>query len=232
MGYTGKIESKLLAQQMRRQGFSYKEILTKIKVSKDTISRWCKDIELSEKQKSRLLHSKELGQRKGSLIAAENKRNLRKERTKVIFKLSKKAVGKLTERDRFIMGIALYAAEGTKTDRQGAFTNSDPRQILFMVNWFREFCKVPQERLHGALWLHEGLSEETAQQYWSRVTGIPIKNFYKTYRSKDKKDSHKIRKNVHQYGVFAIRFTHAEIHRHIIGWISALFDGKISTIPL
>jgi len=74
MGYFGKLEDKLKAQHLRRQGLSYREILLQINVSKDTISRWCRDIVLSKAQKNRLLGNKIYGQRKGSQVAAENKR--------------------------------------------------------------------------------------------------------------------------------------------------------------
>ena len=75
MGYAGKLKEKLYAQELRKKGFSYKEILTQISVSKDTISRWCKNIELTSEQKERLLNNKLFGQRKGSLVAADKKRN-------------------------------------------------------------------------------------------------------------------------------------------------------------
>jgi len=48
MGYFGKLKEKLKAQELRRNGFSYSEILLQVSVSKDTISRWCRDIVLSE----------------------------------------------------------------------------------------------------------------------------------------------------------------------------------------
>ena len=51
MGYFGKLDEKLKAQGLRRQGLSYKEILLQINVSKDTLSNWCRDIELTKKQK-------------------------------------------------------------------------------------------------------------------------------------------------------------------------------------
>ena len=231
MGYAGKFAEKLKAQKLRRQGLSYKEILKHILVSKDTISRWCKEIELTQAQKNRLINNKISGQRKGSLVAADNKRKRRQERTQKIFLNAKKEIGELTQRDRFINGIALYAAEGTKSDRQGGFANSDPKLVNFMMQWFREFCSVPETRMRGVLWLHEGLNEEKAKSFWSNLTGIPIGQFHKTYRAQNKKDSKKIRKNIHKYGVFAIRFTHAEIHRQIMGWISALYDAKMSGIP-
>jgi orotate phosphoribosyltransferase-like protein len=58
MGYFGKIDLKFKAQELRRKGNSYKEIIEEINVSKDTISRWCKDIKLTSSQKIRLIKNK------------------------------------------------------------------------------------------------------------------------------------------------------------------------------
>lgn len=228
MGYFGKLEDKLQAQELRRQGLSYKEILQTIHVSKSTISLWCRDIELTQEQKSRLLNNKQFGQRKGSQVAADNKRRKRIERTERIKKEAVRELGKLSNRDKFIAGIALYAAEGDKSDGKGGFSNSDPKLIKFMMNWFLQFTKIPLERLRGSIWLHEGLDEIKAKQFWSGLTGIPLKQFHKTYIAKIKIDSKKIRKNIHEYGVFAIRFSDSSTHRKIMGWIYALFAGIIS----
>ena len=227
MGYTGKLDLKLKAQALRRQGLSYGEILSEMKVSKDTISRWCRDIVLTKGQQVRLIQNKVFGQKKGSLIAAENKRKARITKTKIIFRSAKKELGRLNKRDRFLAGIALYAAEGSKGN--GGFSNSDPAIIQFMMQWFREFCNLPLSKFRGAIWLHEGLSERKAKKFWSILIGIPRDKFHKTYIAEDKKHSRKIRKNIHQFGVFAIRFTDAEKHRRIMGWISALFYGRIPT---
>ncbi len=227
MGYFGKLDEKLKTQNLREKGLSYKEILEYVDVSKDTISRWCKDISLTEEQKERLVANKKFGQKKGSLVAAENKRRKRKERTIEIFKEAKKGLGRMSARDKFITGIALYVAEGGKTDGQGEFANTDPALIIFMMEWFLKFVKVPMGKIRGAIWLHEGLDENKAKEYWSSMTGIPINQFYKTYVAINKFNSKKIRKNIHEFGVFSIRFSDCEKHRKIIGWISALFDAKI-----
>jgi hypothetical protein len=227
MGYFGKIEDKYRAQELRRKGLSYKEILQIISVSKSTISLWCKDIKLTEKQKIRLLNKKQFGQKKGSLVAAENKREARIKRTKNIKDLAKKDVGRIINRDKFIAGIALYAAEGTKRDGRAAFANSDPQLIKFMTNWFMNIAKVPKEKMRGAIWLHEGLNEAKSKKFWSDLTGISKNQFHKTYIAKVKNGSKKIRKNIHQYGVFTVRFSDSSIHRKIMGWISAIFDDKI-----
>lgn len=230
MGYVGKLNLKLKAQTLRRQGLSYGAIFSKVRVSKDTLSRWCRDIVLTKDQQIQLTRNKVFGQTKGSLIAAENKRKARIARTKSIFRRAKEELGSLSKRDRFIMGIALYAAEGSKG--AGGFSNSDPHIIRFMMKWFREFCKVPLSKFRGAIWLHEGLSERKAKKFWSTLTGIPEYQFHKTYIAENKKNSRKIRKNIHQFGVFAIRFTDAERQRRIMGWISALFYGRIHSSNL
>ena len=96
MGYAGKFEEKIKAQELRLQGYSYNEILLQVKVSKDTLSRWCKDIILTKQQKLRLINNKLLGQRKGSIVAAENKRSKRISRTKEILDESRKQIGPLS----------------------------------------------------------------------------------------------------------------------------------------
>lgn len=227
MGDFGKIEDKFKAQKLRKQGLSYREILQTISVSKSTISLWCRDIKLTNKQTLRLLNNKQFGQKKGSLVAAENKRNARIERTKIIKALAKKDVGRIINRDKFMAGIALYAAEGTKRDGKAAFANSDPKLIKFMMDWFMTFAKVPMEKMRGAIWLHEGLSEINAKKFWSNLTGIPKNQFHKTYVAQIKSESNKIRKNVHQHGVLAIKFSDSAIHRKIMGWIYALFGDKM-----
>ncbi len=227
MGYFGRIEDKILAQDLRRKGLSYQEILQTISVSKSTMSLWCKDIQLTKKQQLRLLNKKQFGQRKGSLVAAENKRRNRVQRTAKIRKEARKTLGKLDNRDKFVTGIALYAAEGNKSDGKAGFSNADPKLIKFMMDWFLTFAKVPMEKMRGAIWLHEGLSEEKSKIFWSDLVKLPTNQFHKTYIAKVKNDSKKARKNIHQYGVIQIRFSDSTIHRKIMGWISAVFDGKI-----
>lgn len=203
---------------------SYGEIMLHLPVSKSNLSNWCKDIALTQKQKLRLIGNKQLGQRKGSIIAADNKRAARIERTKRIFLEAKNELGEITHRDKFIAGIALYSGEGNKTDGQAGFANSDPKLIKFMVKWFQTYCGIPLSKFHGAIWLHENLSEHEAKNFWSNLTQIPTSQFYKIYIAKNKTESKKIRKNIHKFGVFSISFGNSQQHRRIMG----LIDGVLN----
>lgn len=230
MGYTGLLKEKQKAQELRREGWSYGQILQVINVSKNSISRWCQEIQLTEEQQKDLMSRKMYGQKKGSIVAAENKRNLRRSREEQSYLKAKEEIGPLSRRDRFISGIALYTGEGDKGRNKSAFTNSDPKLIKFMMEWFLEFCKVPQDKFRGAIWIHEGNDELEAKKFWSGLTGISKDKFHKTYVSKVKNDSKKIRKNIHKHGIFSIRFSDTNIQRQILGWILALFDAKIPAV--
>ncbi len=229
MGYFGKLKEKSKALQLRRQGYSYSEILKEIQVSKDTLSRWCKDIVLTEKQKHRLIKNKSMGQKKGSLVAAENKRKKRQEEINKMNALAKKEIGSLSEREEFIIGVMLYAGEGTKMDGKGGFANADPKLLKFMRKWFVKYAKISTDNLRGRIWLHEGLDEKKAKTFWSKTIKIPKEKFFKTYVAKNKKSSKKFRKNLHSYGIGAIIFYDTLAHRKIMGWISAVFDAKIGS---
>jgi hypothetical protein len=226
MGYAGKLKDRQRVISLRKKGLSFTEILTKVSVSKDSISRWCRNIQLSDKQYERLVNKKIFGQKKGSIIASANKRKARLEQTRLIFKEARNELGKFSKRDRFIAGIALYAGEGNKSESAGGFSNSNPLFIKFMIKWFREFSRLSESKYRGLIWLHKGLNENNARNYWSKLTNIPINQFNKTYRvTADKKNN--LRKNIHEYGVFSIRFSDVRVQRKLLGWICALFPDKI-----
>jgi len=89
---------------------------------------------------------------------------------------------------RFIAGIALYAAEGDKTDRRVGFSNLDPNLVKFMMGWFIEFAHTPLDRMRGGLYLHEDLDETASKKFWSNLTRIPLNQFHKVFLLKIKKE--------------------------------------------
>lgn len=223
MGYFGKIEEKNKALELRKRGLSYSEIRKKIFVSKDTLSRWCRDVILSPQQLQRLQKRKIEGSERGRIIGSKILQKRRMEEIKMFRIIGKKNIGRLNRRDKFLVGVSLYVAEGGKNDHYIEFSNSDPKIILFMMNWFRKYCKVPEYKFRGSIWIHDNLDKEKAINFWSKLTTIPKIQFYKTYIVKNKINSRKIRKNLHEFGVFSIRISNAKIQRRILGWIYGIF---------
>jgi len=221
MSYAGKLELKLKAQELRKKGFSIKEIQKRLKVSRSSVSIWVRDIRLSRAQLRELYLNKKTGGLKGSIIAAMNKIRKREELTKRLNKEGMREIGKLSKRDRFITGVSMYFAEGDKGGKNVSFSNSDPRAIKFMANWFRCVCKVPKRKLRASIYLHDNLDEQKAKKFWSNLIKIPLNQFRKTYIVKN--NPYRLRKVKHIYGVLRVTVSDVNLHRKIMGWICGVF---------
>jgi len=227
VGYAGKLKEKEIAIKLRKKGKSYNEIRNVISISKSTLSHWCRDIILSPAQLERLLKRKLRGSEKGRIIGAKIQQQRRLKQIDFFRKQGAKDIGKLSNRDKFLIGIALYAGEGSKGDKSAEFANSDPVFIKFMMNWFIKFCNVPMHKFRGAIWIHENLNAMKARKFWSKLTEIPESQFNKTYIAENKVNSRKIRKKRHEYGVFSIRISDVKTQRKILGWISGILNSQM-----
>lgn len=227
MGYAGKLEEKRRARELRKKGYSYGEILERVKVAKSTLSVWCRDIILTDKQIEALCKRAEDGRFRSRKVLGEKRKAERRERIKKLREKGKQEVGKLSKRERFIAGVGLYIGDGSKSPQQLGFANSDPKIIKFMMGWFREFCKIPEEKFRGKLWIHDDQDVKKARKFWSRITGIPLKQFHKTYIVKNKANSNKIRKKRHKYGVFGIRGASVKTQRKILGWAAGILENNV-----
>ncbi len=225
MGYFGKLEQKELAKSLRKKGYSYGKIMLITGLSKDTISRCCRDIILTPLQIKQLDLNRREGQTVASLKGAKSNQLKRINSEKMLLEEGIKQVGKVYSRDRFIAGISLYQAEGSKTNNAVEFTNSDPETTKFMVNWLEEFCQINKSEISFSLWLHDNLNEQNAIEYWTKYLKISNSQFGKTYFAKNKIGSRKIRKNIHQFGIIKIRYYDAYKLRLILGWIKGVLSG-------
>jgi hypothetical protein len=222
MGYAGKLEEKKLALQLRRQGLSYNEIRKKVPVSKDTLSRWCRDVILRPSQLERLRQRRLTGAQRGRIIGAKKQQADRIRRTKKLLGRGKKEIGLMSRRDRFIAGVALYLGDGLKGDKSVGFSNSNPKIIALMMSWLRGFCGVPEDKFRGQIWIHSNRDEPGARRFWSKITGISEDKFHKSFVAQNKLQSRKVRKKLHKYGVFAIKVSDVAIQRKILGWMAGV----------
>jgi transcriptional regulator with XRE-family HTH domain len=201
-----KFKEKIKARELRRKGESMKEIAKKLKVSKGTVSIWCRDIKLTKKQAKRLKEKMIKAGHKGRIKGAKIQRERHLRKVKELKKQGIERVNKLNKRDLLIAGIALYWGEGDRKDNMIRFGNSDPQMIKFMLNWFEKNWKVGKDRikLHiGINEIHKGRLEEV-EKYWSKVTNIPRNQFGKTVLIKAKNKKNYKNFNNH-YGTISIR---------------------------
>ncbi|MGI5828524.1 MAG: hypothetical protein ACOX6V_05900, partial [Patescibacteria group bacterium] len=165
------------------------------------------------------------GSSKGRIIGAKVQQKKREQVTQRLYEDGKKDVGRLSKRDRFIAGISMYIGDGLKTEREVGFSNANPQIIGFMMGWFREFCQISEAKFRGQIWIHSNQCENEAKLFWSKTTKIPPKQFNKSYIAVNKINSLKIRKQLHKYGVFAVRVYSASVQRKILGWSAGVLEG-------
>lgn len=214
------------ARELRGQGMSMNEIVSQLGVSKASVSLWVRDVVLTDKQRSTLT-------RRGFSVSAIEKRRVSRiantqKRHRVVIDTAKESIPALSKHELRLVGSALYWGEGGKNIRGLAtLSNSDPEVIKIMMRFFSEICEVPPEKFRGHIHTFSHLSVKEAETYWSKTSGISLKQFYKTYSkpsvaSKGKKDST-------PYGTFTICVCDTAVFLTIKGWIERL--AELGALP-
>lgn len=224
-----KPDFKERATELRRQGFSYSEILQEVPVSKSTLSLWLRSIELSKKQQARLAE-KQLASAQLGAIAKKNQRIAISNQIKVV---AKKELGKITHRELWLIGIALYWAEGTKAKEhnvsQGvSFSNSDSLMITLFLKWLRDIVKIPENDIKYEIYIHESSKNNirSAIQYWAKVTNSHPKKFQYVYLKKNKIGTKRRNIGLNYYGLLKIRARKStNFNRKISGWIEGILEN-------
>ena len=207
-----KLQQRFIATDLRKQGYSYPKILKTVNVSKSTLSLWLRDIDLTPQQQKKLL----IGREKSRYAAAKKKKETRILKTNEIIDKSTKEVSTLVKTPLFITGLSLYWAEGTKNKSETVrFVNSDEKMIMLIMKWFRGVCGIPPDKFRCQVHMHNLHCKPDLEKYWSNITGIPQKQFYKTYV---KQSSLGQRRNILYNGTCSITISSKELFRRIWGW--------------
>ncbi|EKD43251.1 MAG: hypothetical protein ACD_72C00390G0002 [uncultured bacterium] len=222
-----KLEQRKIAETLRKNGASYGEILELIKVSKSTLSLWLRNITLTNEQKNKLY---KIPRQINAYNLAKKNQDKKILITKIILDESILEVEKLIDNKLFLAGLMLYWAEGDKAEMIEAvkFTNSDPIMIKLMMRWFREICEVPEEKIRIALNIHELHNQKEIENYWSKITEIPLSQFNKTFV---KPSALTFKRNLLYNGTCSIRVSNKNLFRKIKGWKIG-FQKKFNLLPL
>lgn len=209
------------AEKLRKKGLSYKEIQNEIPVSKSTLSIWLRNIHLTEEQRSRLgkrYDTQLRGAKANQMKAAKRREEIRVN--------AKRQISKPTRRELKLAGALLYWAEGAKTSSTSV-TNSDPTFIIFWIRWLGEVLEIAPDQLRGHIHLHDGQDEDVEKLYWSKLTGIPLENFGKSY-FKPVGTGH--RRNKLYHGTLRVRIAGkgSELLRQkILGWVEGFIENYV-----
>lgn len=209
------------AKKLRREGCSINEISKILSTAKSNVSVWVRDVKLTSRQ------AEELRKRglKKDVIDRRRQTRLDNESSRrgLIIKNAEKEIDLLTAREIWLIGILLYWAEGGKTQRGLVrFSNGDPHMIKFMMVFFKKICKVPKEKFRGYIHIHPHLDYKEAERYWAAESGIPLGQFFKTYRKKNK--SSKNLRNSLPFGTMDIYICDTNLFLRIYGWTRGIFN--------
>jgi transcriptional regulator with XRE-family HTH domain len=169
--------------KLRKDGYSYSYISEKVGISKSTLSAWLSSMPYTP--------NKTIIDRIGKARAASGfwKAKRKLESIENAGKEAKKEMGKITNRDLFMLGIGIYIGEGAKTNNTIRVINADPKIIKFAAKWFEEACGLPKENFRLRLHLYPDNNIKECINFWSNISKIPEKQFYKAQidRREDKK---------------------------------------------
>lgn len=209
------------AKRLRKEGFSLSEIALRLHISKSTSSLWVRGISLNERATQRLRHRREIGfenmRATRRRLLEQERRTIRKYSQNDIFNLN------LSPALRRILCALLYACEGGKRTKEGVrFMNSDPNLVRSFLVLMRKGFKIDENRFRVCLHLHDYHDENKEKIYWSKITGIPVKQFIKPFHKKNSKIT--IKENYR--GCASIRYHDSNIARRILD----LAEGVLSRI--
>ncbi|MDB5245243.1 MAG: hypothetical protein JWN90_348 [Parcubacteria group bacterium] len=221
--YTSKDKEE--AFRLRLEGKSYNEIRKLLGIrSKSTLGVWFKELTLTPQAASLLKRNIDLAtKRKLLAFNANRSERIRLENLEARRKGSLE-VGQLSKRDLFILGIALYWGEGTKSEGNSSynslsFSNSDPEMIEVFLKFLREIIHVPENKIRGNMHIYESIDVTTAKKFWSICTKLPIEQFTASYQVS--KAGKGIRKTL-PYGTLNVRVHDRRLFYRIKGMIDGM----------
>lgn len=217
-----KTSEKNKAVALRMKGYSYSEILERIPVAKSTLSLWLHDVGLSKRVQHVMTEKKILAAKRGGAA-----RKLQADRLRSgIYAKSEKEIGKISKRELWLIGAALYWADGTKEkpSRSGSgvqFINSDPIMVKLFLKWLNEICHIKEEDIRISFYIHDTCRDKVEESisYWVEKVGIVRTQFNKIYFKKGNIKTRRQNIGNQYYGIVSISVSKSsELLRRITGW--------------
>lgn len=207
MSYSLDIKNKAI--ELRKKGFSLTEISRKLDLAKSTTSVWLSQIELSSEAQKRLSDKQILGQYKTVVL----KRKLKELTKKRYEDNALQALNKITiSKDLMKLCCSLlWWCEGNKNSSFVRFTSSDPSLINNFISLFRNSFSLEESKFRVLVHIHAYHNDELQKQYWSKITGIPLTQFHKSYQ----KTNTGIRSKENYQGCIALTYYDVKIAKEL-----------------
>jgi len=206
--YSSNLKTKAIS--FRRRGYSLSEIVSIVHISQSTASVWLKSIRLSQAAQSRISERRELGKKHA---AEARHKSLQASFTRAQ-KMANAILGNISftsEIKQLLLSFLLWTEGGKSASTYVSFINSDPLMIATFLTLLRQTYQIDSQKLRALVHIHEYHDEQETLKYWSRITGMPISQFSKSYR----KPHTGIRVRNGYQGSIRIRYYNAYIAREL-----------------
>ena len=180
-----KFESNLKAQvqELRSSGKTYSEInlLIKQEVSKSTLSFWCKSVPLPSNY-SRKIKKLNVTSLKKARVRALHVNNLKRKNYLLSldernFEISEQVCNKNVAKIALAM---LCLGEASKYGVSAfALGNTNPKIIIIFLQLLKLSSNFNENKLRCTVQCRADQNVSYLESYWSKVTNIPLKQFYK-----------------------------------------------------
>ena len=209
--YPEKIKQKV--HSLRHAGWSLGEIGEKMKIPRNTISGWVRDIHLTKQQEKRIKAKITASAAIGRPLAVEaNRRKIEqwKESIRNSVKNFENIPLENPELGKLICGL-LYLCEGSKypSTRCLVFGNSDAGIIRCFTNLLRACFNIKEDKLRCRVLYRYDQNLEELNKYWSDVTKIPLRSFYKSKPDRRTKGKSTLKKGYK--GICAVHYLSTEL---------------------
>ena len=168
------------AIQFRKKGFSIGRIERQLGIPRSTLSGWLRNIQLTQKQKEKLLQDAKKGlikARKGAVLWHNIQK---KKRLKEAENLAIETIRGIDITDKKMLELALailYMGEGTKRKLETAMGSSDPLILKFFLAILKALYGFDLKKVRCQLNLRADQNPEKMKRFWSKELKVPLNNF-------------------------------------------------------
>lgn|SRR3989344_2642395 len=177
-----RIIDRRIAIKLRQEGKSWTYIKDLLSLNRGTLTRWLKDVELTDEQKEKIFQDSKTQRIEKYIVTVKARRKRIEEN---IYRTELKNIGHIKNRDLLIAGLFLYLGEGSKSNRHLiCISNSNPEIIKFAKFWLTKTLLVPENKLRLQLHLYQDMDIEKEVGFWSKFLCIPKNQIIKPYIKK------------------------------------------------
>jgi len=177
-------ELKEQVQALRTEGKTYSEIKNalRINIPKSTLSDWCRDVKLPDWYDEKIKGLNDKSFNKARKIAWASNKKKREDFLKDVENRALNVISRLDRENLKIILAMLYLGEGAKwKGHHGLMLGSSDSDIILLYLGLLSKCYgIKTTDVRSRICYRADQNIKKLEAYWSKITGIPLRNFYKT----------------------------------------------------